>query len=348
MKLSHLLMAAAAPLVIVGCGGPKPETAGDAGASLAFGTDYDCAGLAISVGILDEETVLRANGKAYRLAPVETASGAKYAAEGEPETSFWSKGEEGLLVLEGVEYAGCTQTGGYGQPAGAIDTGDLGIGGAETFTARGNEPGWTVTLDGTTLTYVYAYGEGRYEAPQPEAETIEGGKRYATADGVLNVTVLDQVCADDMSGMPYPQTVTVQMEDARVNGCGGETADLIEGDWAVVEVNGAPVMPGAEINMLIEPDVPPAPGQQLQFVPGKGGVTGKSGCNQYGSEFTLSGEGITFSDAFHTEMACEPDLMEQEQAFLDALRHVTMISFDEGGEMELRDAEFRQIYLRRK
>ena len=348
MKFSHLLMAAAAPLVIVGCGEPKPETAGDAGASLAFGTDYDCSGLAISVGILDEETVLRANGKEYRLAPVETASGAKYAAEGEPETSFWSKGEEGLLVLEGVEYAGCRQTGGYGQPAGAIDTGDLETGGAKTWTARGNEPGWTVTLDGTTLTYIYAYGEGQYEAPQPEAETIEGGKRYATADGVLSVTVLDQVCADDMSGMPYPQTVSVQMEDARVQGCGGETQDLLAGSWTVVEVNGALVMPGAEMTMTFEPEAAPAPETPGAFVPGTGRVSGKAGCNSYGAGYTLSGEGVSFGDAFSTEMACEPDLMEQEQAFLDALRHVTMLSFDEGGEMELRDAEFRQIYLRRK
>lgn len=220
--------------------------------------------------------------------------------------------------------------------------------GTGTWTARGNEPGWTITLDGTTLSYVYAYGEGQYEAPQPEAEAVEGGKRYSTADGVLAVTVLDKICADDMSGMPYPQTVTVQMEDARVQGCGGKTKDLIEGEWEVIEVNGPPIMPGTQITMLIEADIPPEPGQQLQYVPGKGGVTGKAGCNQYGAEYTLTGEGISFSDAFHTEMACDPEIMAQESDFLDALAHVTVLSFDPGGEMELRDHEHRQIYARRK
>ena len=197
-------------------------------------------------------------------------------------------------------------------------------------------------------TYIYAYGEGRYNAAQPVAETLEGGKRYATADGVLSVTVLDQVCADDMSGMPYPQTVSVQMEDARVQGCGGETQDLLAGSWTVVEVNGALVMPGTEMTMTFEPEAAPAPETPGAFVPGTGRVSGKSGCNSYGAGYTLSGEGVSFGDAVSTEMACEPDLMEQEQAFLDALRHVTAISFDPGGEMELRDHEFRQIYLRRQ
>ncbi|KCZ96900.1 hypothetical protein HPO_17549 [Hyphomonas polymorpha PS728] len=348
MKLSHLLMAAATPLMIAGCGGPSPEGQGDADASLAFGTDYDCNGLTVSLGILDEEAVLRVNGKEYRLTPVETASGAKYAAEGTPETSFWNKGEEGLLMLEGVEYPGCTQAGGYGDPAEVIDTGDLGIGRAQVWTARGNEPGWTVALDGTTLTYIYAYGEGQYDAPQPEAEAIEGGKRYATADGVLSVTVLDKVCADDMSGMPYPQTVTVQMEDARVQGCGGDVNDLLAGAWDVIEVNGAPVMPDVVITAIFEANTPENPENPGQFVPATGQVGGKAGCNSYGAEYTVSGEGLVMGDATYTEMACPPDVMAQEAAFLDALGKVSMISFDAGGEMELRDHEFRQLYLRRQ
>lgn len=278
MKLSRLLLVAAAPLVLVACSG---EGGGDLPAPLA-------------------EVEAPAE-------PVVEADGEADAADAAP-------------VLE-------------------TDT---------PWTARGNEPGWTITLDGTTLSYVYAYGEGRYEAPQPEAEAVEGGKRYSTADGVLAVTVLDTICTDDMSGMPYPQTVTVQMEDARVQGCGGETKDLIEGEWEVIELNGPPIMAGTQITMLIEADIPPAPGQQLQYVPGKGGVTGKAGCNQYGAEYTLTGEGISFGDAFHTEMACEPEIMAQEADFLDALAHVTVLSFDAGGELELRDHEHRRIYARRK
>ena len=216
------------------------------------------------------------------------------------------------------------------------------------WTGRGNEPGWTVTLDGATLTYIYAYGEGRYEAPQPAAEAIEGGRRYATADGVLSVTVLDKVCADDMSGMPYPQTVTVQMEDARVQGCGGDTNDLLKGAWTVTEVNGAPALAGSELTMTFEAEAAPAPANPAQFVPVGGRISGKAGCNGYGGDYTISGEGLVIGDVFHTEMACEPDLMAQEAAFLDAISRVSMIIFDATGEMELRDAEFRQLTLRRQ
>ena len=152
------------------------------------------------------------------------------------------------------------------------------------WTGRGNEPGWTVTLDGATLTYIYAYGEGRYEAPQPAAEAVEGGRRYATADGVLSVTVLDKVCADDMSGMPYPQTVTVQMEDARVRGCGGDTNDLLKGAWTVTEVNGAPVVAGSELTVTFEAEAAPAPANPGHFVPTAGRISGKAGCYGYGCD----------------------------------------------------------------
>lgn len=235
-----------------------------------------------------------------------------------------------------------------GPAAGPAAAETPGTGTPATWTARGNEPGWNVTLDGTTLTYIYAYGEGRYEAPQPAAEPVDGGRRYTTADGVLSVTVLDKPCADDMSGMPYPQTVTVQMEDARVQGCGGDTNDLLKGEWTVIEVNGPPVIAGSELTMTFEPEAAPAPGSPGQFVASRGRVSGKGGCNAYGASYTISGEGLVVSEAFSTEMACEQEIMDQERDFLDALGKVSMITFDEGGEMELRDAEYRQIYLRRK
>lgn len=220
---------------------------------------------------------------------------------------------------------------------------------AETLTARGNEPGWTLTLDGTTLTYVYAYGESTETAPQPAPQAYEGGRRYSTADGALVFTVVDTICADDMSGMPYPKSVTVEFEGSSYRGCGGDTQDLVTGEWEVIEVNGAEVMPGAVITMTFEATEAPEPDTSGQFVPGMGRVSGKAGCNSYGAEYTISGEGLSVGDAARTEMACEPDLMEQEDAFLDALSRVSALIFEaEGAEVELRDHEFRQIYARRK
>lgn len=218
---------------------------------------------------------------------------------------------------------------------------------AQVWTARGNEPGWTLTLDGAELTFIYAYGESRHVAPQPEAEPVEGGRRYATADGVLTVMVRDAMCTDDMTGMPYPQSVTVQLEDARVQGCGGQTNSLLAGEWAVVSLNGEAVPAAAGMTLVFEPEAAPLPESAGAFVPGTGRVGGRAGCNSYGADYRLVGEGISVGDAFSTEMACEPDVMAREAAFLDALRHVSAISFEDDGALVLSDHQDRQIRARR-
>lgn len=100
------------------------------GEPLAFSSIFECGGQTAEIGTLTiqsygdpragveprltEHTVLRAGGTEYRLEPAETASGSKHVSQGPgPETSFWNKGQEGLLVLRGVEYSGCTRVGRY-------------------------------------------------------------------------------------------------------------------------------------------------------------------------------------------------------------------------------------------
>ena len=58
----------------------------------------------------------------------------------------------------------------------------------------------------------------------------------------------------------------------------------------------------------------------LSFV-GNSQAAGSAGCNSYGGDYDARLDGtLSFSDLFHTEMYCvEPQLMEQEQDFLDAL-----------------------------
>ncbi|MFN4025540.1 MAG: MliC family protein [Hyphomonas sp.] len=97
---------------------------------LAFSSIFECGDQTAEIGTLTIQsygdlragaqpritghTVLRADGTEYRLKPVETASGSKYVSQGQgPQTSFWNKGQEGLLVLQGVEHSGCVRIGGY-------------------------------------------------------------------------------------------------------------------------------------------------------------------------------------------------------------------------------------------
>ena len=50
-----------------------------------------------------------------------------------------------------------------------------------------------------------------------------------------------------------------------------------------------------------------------------GGLSGAMGCNQYTTTYSVSGESISISEAASTRMACEPDVMGQETAYLALL-----------------------------
>ncbi|MDX2144541.1 MAG: MliC family protein, partial [Rhodospirillaceae bacterium] len=158
----------AAAMGLAACGNaPAPEAA--PAAPLAFVTAYMCGETAAEIGMRGDETVLRVAGADHALAPAESASGAKYAAPGEePETWFWSKGDRGLLTVAGTAYPECVKTG--GEPR---------IEGLDGWTARGQEPGWRLTINGGKAEFTYNYGEQAYSALLPEPRAVEGGIAYS-------------------------------------------------------------------------------------------------------------------------------------------------------------------------
>ena len=48
-----------------------------------------------------------------------------------------------------------------------------------------------------------------------------------------------------------------------------------------------------------------------------GSVTGSTGCNQIGADWTRNGDSLELSAGFATEIGCSPDVMAQESAVLD-------------------------------
>lgn len=81
-------------------------------------------------------------------------------------------------------------------------------------------------------------------------------------------------------------------------------------EWVLAELgqqgNLKPVLAGRDVT--------------LRFT-GDSQATGNAGCNGYGGSYASDRDGtLSFTDLFHTEMYCiEPGIMDQEQAFLDAL-----------------------------
>jgi heat shock protein HslJ len=111
-----------------------------------------------------------------------------------------------------------------------------------------------------------------------------------------------------MSGMPHPHAVEVVVDGAKLAGCGGDPATLLQGREGVVEdIAGKGIADRSRATLNFGPD---------------GRVSGRSSCNNFTGQYKLTGEGLTVSNTAGTMMACPPALMEQESAFLAVLRNV--------------------------
>lgn len=97
----------------------------------------------------------------------------------------------------------------------------------QPITARGNEPFWAVSVEGSKLTLKRPdAADAVFEAAQP------GGPEWTAkaADGrtlTLRVAVGD--CSDGMSDARYPMTAEVQLGAETLKGCAAKTAELPKG-----------------------------------------------------------------------------------------------------------------------
>jgi heat shock protein HslJ len=199
------------------------------------------------------------------------------------------------------------------------------------FRATGNEPGWLLEIREAETTLLADYGERRLTVPTPVADAIPGGRRYAARG--LTATILDTVCVDGMSGRPSPQSVTVAVDGRDLRGCGGDPAHLLHGaEWTVEQVGDGGVVD--------------APRPTLRFG-GDGRVSGSTSCNTFTGAFTMTGEGVSFSQLASTRKACLPVLMERERAFLQVLEGVYRFDIGPGGELVLESADQGRLTARR-
>ena len=182
------------------------------------------------------------------------------------------------------------------------------------FRATGNEPGWRLDISDGRITLLTDLGQTRTVMPAP-SPTVKGATRTYAAraqDRAMTVTVTDKICVDTMSGMPHPNSVAVALDGRTLNGCGGDPATLLHGEWLVESLAGAPLVKGSKPTITFDPD---------------GRIYGNASCNRFTGGFTLSGEGLTIQQPAATMMACIPDeLMKQEGAFLQLLGSVTKFS----------------------
>jgi heat shock protein HslJ len=183
--------------------------------------------------------------------------------------------------------------------------------------ARGNEPGWVVTLAHEGVIYSGQDGTRR-EFPLPAATESDGSTIFDSGDGVV-LRVDNDLCRDTMTGMPYPYSVALTLDGAELSGCGGEPRTLLLGVWNLVELPGVTLPEGAQPTLEFNGDF----------------MSGAAGCNRFTGGVALSGEGLSLMPGGVTMMACDEPFMQLEAAYLDRLGRVSLFDFDEAGRLVL-------------
>jgi heat shock protein HslJ len=266
---------------------------------LGFASTMKCGDRIVEVGFAGEAARLRLGPRVIELQPEAAASGAKFG-DGAG-TAFWSQGNRALVTLEGVDLPECLPV----------------IAPTLPLVARGNEPGWVVTLAHEGIVYSGQDGTRR-ELPLPAATEAAGATVFDTGEG-LAVNVTDALCRDTMTGMPYPFSVSLTLDGQELSGCGGEPRALLAGTWRLVELPGITLPAGAEPTLEVTGDR----------------ISGASGCNRYMGGLSLSGEGLSLQPGGMTMMACEEPLMQLEAAFTERLGRVGQFDIDEAGRLIL-------------
>jgi heat shock protein HslJ len=151
-------------------------------------------------------------------------------------------------------------------------------------------------------------------------------------NGPLNSSVQD--CPGSAGTVTYQlQAInaagTVVSQDARVNVIQPQPTNTpmppvppLQGFWNLAQLNGQPLVPGTQINANFD----------------NGQVSGSGGCNTFNATYTTNGNNVTISYPVGTQIACAPEVMDQETAFFQALSSVATyqisgpnLTFNNGG-----------------
>ena len=272
--------------------------------AIGFASRLRCGDLVAEAGFRGEGAMLRVAARTIALEPAEAASGAKFADPAEPGTWLWSKGDAITITLGGTVLPEC---------APALPAGD-------GWRATGHEPDWSIAVTAGQAVFT-PFGAAPAEATLPAPEPQGAGTLYRLDAIGLGLTVTPELCRDSMTGMPYPDRVTVAEGGRLLTGCGGDPASLLAGpEWRIAEVAGATLSEVADATLRFS---------------GGGGLSGKAACNRVMGRYTLSGEGLRLETGGMTMMACPDPVMAAERAILDALAEVDRFDFDPGGDLLL-------------
>jgi heat shock protein HslJ len=277
---------------------------------MGFVSAFRCGEHVIRVGFAGDSAVMDTGTERLVLQPVRAASGARYEAESDPDTWFWNQGDSALVSLAGTQLPECTMS---------LPMGDT------PSRAGGNEPFWSITVDGGEMLLVRLDMDD-LTLPVTESTLTDTGVIVVTAadpDRGLRAVLerLPELCRDTMSGMPHPETVRLSMGDHTIHGCGGDPWSLLTGrTWVVEDIGDAGIIDSSRATLGFD---------------ASGRAYGSASCNRFNGAVELTGEGLRFGPMATTMMACPDAIMAQERRMLDALAEVYAFDIDDTGALLL-------------
>lgn len=201
----------------------------------------------------------------------------------------------------------------------------------DKYIARGNEPGWIVTIDTQNVVYEGDYGQTRITVPAPEGRPSFNGMRYVTDRLTIDITYSS--CVDDMSGMRFADTVLVIADEKQFQGCGGRPLppeSLKDTSWSILTIGQAPVLEHITT--------------EIRFADGR--VSGNVGCNRFNGPYSVSGNKVRIGNVALTKMMCPENQAAQENQFLELLKAPLTKRFTVEGHLILSDDNANQVILK--
>lgn len=270
---------------------------------MGFASTLRCGEVRLRVGFFEDRAVLETDTQRLILSQVPAASGAKFEDPANAGTFYWSRGDTALVSLDAEQLPECVAV--PPEPD-------------QPWRARGTEPFWSLTIVGGQVELIPNIGMTPVRARLPRAALDGADFVFDMVGAGMVLRLSETICHDLMAGTPYPQRVSVTWQEEILEGCGGESIDLLAGmEWVVEDIDNAGIVDSSRVIMAFD-----AASRRLG---------GSGGCNRYNAAFDLSGEGLSIGPAAATRMACLPALMEQEQRFFAVLPRISRFDIDETG-----------------
>ena len=194
------------------------------------------------------------------------------------------------------------------------------------YRAVGTEPFWDMTIDERQMIFTDRGNNVQVNQPTPRVIIGIAGEIYQTPR--LGVNIVHRQCSDGMSDRVYPDTVQVDVDGRRYNGCGGGAVaptSLVGSNWRVASVNGRPTPPVGNFSVNFEADR----------------LGARFGCNTMGGLYRHQAMTLTVLDLSQTLMGCpEPSATFEREGAATLSKPMTM-SWSGGDRLTLSNAAGR-------